>query len=127
MSKLNTKNADLFIAGDPIDNSLWQQAALMVDAPPRPSKGYVTCPLGWLARVLPRARSAQQLAVLLLIYRRCLWARSRTISLPNSDLAAIDMSRYGKYRALDALARLDLIVREPWDGKTTRVTLSDFP
>jgi len=112
---------------DPFDDPLWQQATLMASAPPRSAKGYGTYSLAWLSRVLPLVRSAQQLAVLLLIYRRCLWARSRTISLPNSDLAAIDMSRYGKYRALDALARLDLIVREPWDGKTTRVTLSDFP
>jgi hypothetical protein len=77
--------------------------------------------------VMPQVRSARQLAVLQLIYRRCIWARCRTVSLPNSDLAAIDMSRYGKYDALDALERLELIVREPRDGKTTQVTLLDFP
>lgn len=65
---------------DPFDDPAWQQAELMVNAPPRPAKGYVTCPLAWLARVWPQVRSGKQLAVLLLIYRRCLWAGSRTVT-----------------------------------------------
>ena len=119
---------ELFVAEeDPFDDPLWRQAALMAGAPPRSAKGYGTYSFAWLARVLPLVRSPQQLAVLLLIYRRCLRVRSQTASLSNSDLAAIDVSRYGKYRTLAALERLGLIPREPWNGKTTRVTLLDFP
>jgi hypothetical protein len=112
-----------------IDEDGWrlEQAGLMADASPRPAKGYVTCPLAWLARVSPQVPSGRQLAVLLIIYRRCLWAHSRTVSLPNSDLARLNVSRYGKYRALAALETLGLIVRETRDGKTTRLTLLDFP
>jgi hypothetical protein len=120
-------NKELFLEGDPFDDPVWQQAELMVDAPPRPAKGYVTCSLGWLAWAWPQVRSGRQLAVLLLIYRRCLWARSRTVSVPNGDLADIGLSRYGKYRALAALDELGLIITEPWDGKTIQVTLLNFP
>jgi hypothetical protein len=119
---------ELFVSEeDPFDDPAWQQAKLMAGAPPRSAKGYGTYSFAWLARVLPLVRSPQQLAILQLIYRRCLWARSRTVSLPNSDLVVIGMSRYGKYRALAALERLELIVQAPWDGRTTRVTLLYFP
>jgi hypothetical protein len=120
-------SGDLFSDGDPFDLPLWQQAEMMADAPPRPAKGYIICPQTWLGRVWPRVRSGRQLAVLMLIYRRCLWAHRRTVSLPNKDLAEIGISRQGKYTALNALEELELIKREPYDGKATRVTLLAFP
>jgi hypothetical protein len=119
--------SDIFEDGDPFDHPAWQSAETMAGAPPRPPKGYVTCTLAWLLRVLPIVRSGGQLLVLLLIYRRCLYARCRTVSLPNSDLVAAGMSRFGKYRILAALEHLGLIDREPSDGKTTKVTLLEFP
>jgi len=114
---------DLFLPDDPFDDPAWQQSLLVADAP-RASKGYVACALQWEARVLPLLHPAnKQLAVLQLIYRRCRWTHNLTVSLPNSDLVAIGMSRYGKYRALATLERRGLIRREPYDGKTIRVTL----
>jgi hypothetical protein len=118
---------ELFKPGDPFDLPEWQQTELMEGAPPRPAHGYLTCSLAWLARVRPLVRSVEQLMVLQLIYRHCLVNRSRTAALPNKDLETVGMSRYGKYRALTALERAGLITREPWDGKTARVTLIDFP
>ena len=120
-------SGELFSDVDPFADPLWRQAELMADAPPRPAKGYIICPLTWLGRVWPRVRSGRQLAVLMLIYRRCHWAHRRTVSLPNKDLAEIGIGRQGKYTALNALEQLELIKREPYDGKTTRVTLLAFP
>jgi hypothetical protein len=118
---------DIFGPGDPFDLPEWRQAELMAGAPPKPAKGYLTCSLAWLGRVRPLMRSAEQLMVLELIYRRCLIERSRTVTLPNKDLGAVGMSKYGKCRMLDALERAGLIAREPWNGKAVRVTLLDFP
>src|SRR6266487_4759429 len=81
----------------------WQRTELMAEAPPRPIKGYVTAPLAWLRKVLPVVRSADQLVVLLLLYRRCLMRRSRTVTLPNGDLAALGISRQTKYRLFGRL------------------------
>src|SRR5262249_33496482 len=91
---------NLFDEGDPFDDPLWQQAALMADAPPRPAKGYVVVPLAWLARVLPVVRTPSHLVVAMLLYRKCLTQRSKTVDLPNSDLKAGGVSRFTKYRAL---------------------------
>ena len=118
---------DIFEDGDPFDDPAWHRAESIADAPPRAAKGYVTCSLAWLAQVLPSVHSKQQLVVLLLIYRRCLWAHSRTVSLPNSDVAAVGMSRYSKSRILVALERSGLIIKKPWDGRTAKVTLLYFP
>ena len=115
--------AGLFLDGD--DGLML--GAEMDGAPPRPAKGYLTCPLAWLARVWPLLRSAEQVLVLQLIYRRCLLARSRTVALPNGELAAFGVSRYGKYRALTALGEAGLVSVRRRNGRAVRVTLYDFP
>ena len=61
---------------DPFDDPRWWE--LMANTPPRPAEGYVTVPLAWLARMRPVVRSADQLLVLLLLYRP---TASFTISL----------------------------------------------
>jgi len=48
----------LLVEGDPFDDPTWQQAEFMAGAPPAPAKGYITCPLAWLARVRLVVRSA---------------------------------------------------------------------
>ena len=66
------------VMGDPDLSDLWLKGddglgpAEMDGAPPRPAKGYILVPVDWLARVWPLLRSAQQVLVLQLIYRRCL-------------------------------------------------------
>jgi hypothetical protein len=118
---------DLFDDSDPFDDLLWQQAADMAEAPPRPGKGYVTCSLAWLARVLPVLRTSDRLAVALLLYRRCLIQRSRTIDLPNRELAKLGLGRMTKYRALLLLEEAGAITIEVRNGRSIRVTLHWFP
>jgi hypothetical protein len=122
---------DPFLEGDPFKDPLWQQAELMVGAPPRPAKGYVTCLLAWLAKVLPVLRTSDRLAVALLLYRQCLRQRSRTVDLPNGDLKALGISRQTKYRALALLeeAGAATVTRreEGRDGRSLWVTLHWFP
>jgi hypothetical protein len=36
------RTEELFDLDDPFDHPLWRKAEAMADAPPRPSKGYVT-------------------------------------------------------------------------------------
>jgi hypothetical protein len=119
--------ARLFDEGDPFDDPRWQQAALMVDAPPRPAKGYVTCPLAWLARITPVIRTSDQLVVAMLLYRRCLIRRSKTVDLPNGDLKAAGISRQTKYRALAELEGAGAVTIEAHNGRPIRVTLHWFP
>lgn len=118
---------NLFEDGDPFDDPLWQQAALMADAPPRPAQGYITCPLVWLSRVRSVVRSVDQLIVLQLLYRQCLMARSRTVSLPNSELAVLGISRQTKYRLLARLQEAGATTIGPRNGRAVRVTLHWFP
>jgi hypothetical protein len=118
---------DLFVEGDPFNDPAWQQAEFMAGAPPAPAKGYITCPLAWLARVRPGVSSVDQLLILMLIYRRCLLARSRTVDLPNGELKQFGISRYAKYRALTQLREVGLVTSEGRNGRSLRVTLAEFP
>jgi len=119
--------ANLFEEGDPFDDPRWREAELVAHAPPPPAKGYITCPLVWLARVRPLVRSADQLLVLQLIYRRCLMSRSRTVTLPNGELAALGISRYTKYRLLAWLQSAGAATVAVAKGKPMIVTLHWFP
>src|SRR5262245_13641883 len=115
---------DLFLdGGDP----LFEAAELMADAPPRPARGYLTCPLAWLSRVRSYVHSVDQLIVLQLLYRRCLLSRSRTVALPNGELAAFGISRYTKYRILAWLQSAGVVAIENQNGRAPRVTLHWFP
>ena len=88
---------------DAENDPLWRKAGLWADALPRPTKGYVTVPLSWLARVLPVIRTPEQLAVALLLYRECLMRRSNTVALSNNKLRELGISRQTKYRTLGRL------------------------
>jgi len=117
------------MAGD-IDRLFGEDDALdelTAVAPPRPAKNYVTAPLSWLARVLPLVRSADQLVVLQLLYRRCLLRRSKTVALPNGELAALGISRFTKYRLLANLQEAGAAAVEQRNGQASAVTLNWFP
>ena len=118
---------DLFEDGDPFDDPGWQQAADMADALPRPADGYVACPLTWLARVLPVLRTSDRLTVALLLYRQCLVRRSKTVNLPNGELAKIGIGRMTKYRVFLLLEEAGAITIEARNGHSIRVTLHWFP
>ena len=123
------------IVGDDVDglfedhlgDPLWCQAELMANAPPRPAEGYITCPLMWLARILPVLRSSDRLAVAQLLYRQCLMRRSKTVDLSNSSLAELGIGRMTKYRALTLLQEAGAVTIEARNGRSVRVTLHWFP
>jgi hypothetical protein len=119
----------LFLDGhDPFDDSVHAKYPETIGGMlPRPAKGYITCPLKWLARVRPLVSSADQLLVLLLLYKQCLIHRSRKVSLSNHELKSLKVSRYTKYRALGELAAAGAITIETRNGRSTRVTLHWFP
>jgi hypothetical protein len=118
---------DLFLDGGPFDDPFLQQTKEMTDALPRPAKGYVTCPLAWLARVLPVLRSSDRLAVALLLYRKCLLQRVSIVELSNSELAKLGIGRRTKYRALGALQEVTAVTIVARNGRSTRVMLHWFP
>jgi len=117
---------ELFL-DDLADDPLWQEAELMTDAPPAPAKGYATVPLAWLARIRPIVRSSDQLMVALLLYRRCLMCRSRTVDLSGGDLKALKISRQTKYRTFAELTAAGALTLETRNGRSVRATLHWFP
>lgn len=120
-------DVDLFDDSDPFDDPAWQRMGDMAGALPRPRKGYITCPLTWLERVRPLVRSADQLLVLLVLYRRCLVQRRKTVDLPNGELTELGIGRMTKYRTLLLLEEAEAITIETRNGHSIRVTLHWFP
>lgn len=122
---------DLFegLFEDVENDPLWQKAAPLADAPPRPvSKGHGVYSLPWLARVLPVVRSADQLVVALLLYRECLLRQSNSVALSNGEFRKLGISRQTKYRALDELRGAGAIaIKEADTRRSVRVTLLWFP
>jgi hypothetical protein len=113
---------------DAEDDPRWQWAELTAGAPPLLTKNYIAVPVAWLRRVLPVVRSHNQLAVAMLLYRRCLAARSLTVSLPNGALHELGISRQAKYRTLAELEEVGAItVVETSHGRAGQVTLHWFP
>jgi len=118
---------DLWLDGDPFDAPEWQRAAEMAGAPPRPAKGYGIYSLAYLERVLPVVRAGDRVAVALLLYRRCLMRRSRTVDLPNGELTKLGIGRMTKYRTLVLLQEARALTIEARNGHSIRVTLHWFP
>jgi hypothetical protein len=118
---------DLFFDDDPLEVSLWQRAAEMVGAPPKPGKQHGVYSLAYLARMLPVLRTSDRLAVALLLYRRCLMRRSRTVDLPNGELVGLGIGRKTKYRTLLLLQEAGALTIEARNGRSIRVTLHWFP
>jgi hypothetical protein len=118
---------NLFAEGDPFDDPRWREAEPMTSTPPRSAQDYIAVPLAWLVRVRPLVRSVDQFLVLLLLYRRCVMSRSRTVTLPNGELAEVGISRQTKYRLLAWLQGEGAATIEARNGRAMRVTLLWFP
>jgi hypothetical protein len=118
-------SGDLWLEGDPFGDP--PTLAEMLVGEPRPAKDYVLCPLAWLQRVRPLVRSTDQLLVLLVLYRRCLMQRSKTVDLPNSELAELGIGRKTKYRTLRFLEEAEAVTVEHQNGHSLQVTLHWFP
>jgi hypothetical protein len=87
---------------------------------------HVGCPWGYLVDVcrLTPGRSTAFIVIAILIYRRTVVCRGRTVTLPNTDLAELGIDRPHKSRVLAALADVGLIrIEQTEPGQTSKVTL----
>jgi hypothetical protein len=99
---------DIFQAGDPFDDPLWQAAAAP-NRGPRATR-YIGCSTAWLKRVLPLVHSKEQLAVALWLHRRRVVCGSKVLSVPNHELDEdLGITRQTKYRALNHLEQAGII------------------
>jgi hypothetical protein len=105
----------------------FQRAVAATKAAGRRKRGrrYIGFPLAFLVDVcrLVPGRSAVPIAIAVLIYRRTIVCRSRTVTLPGTELAELGIDRPQKSRALALLARVGLIRIEQKPGRTAAVTL----
>jgi hypothetical protein len=121
---MKAKNDDLFDEGDPFDDPRWKDAEMNARKIKKTwSAEHIGCPLEWLKRVVPRIKNKNQLIVMLVLYRRTILDRSKTVSLPNGELDELGVSRYAKYRALGSLKRVRLIKTVCENGKAVMATL----
>jgi hypothetical protein len=71
---------------------------------------HIGCPIWWLKRVYPVAKSKGELAVALYLYRLRSVNGRKTVTVPNGWLRKeLGIDRYTKYRALDRYAKAKLI------------------
>ena len=120
-------NNNLWLDGDPFDDPAWQRVLMMEGAPPRPAKNYYTLSAAYLLRVLPVLRVSDRLMVAIMLYRKCLVQRSKTVDLSNDELSDFGIRRQTKYRALAQLQEAGAITTETTNGHSIRVTLHWFP
>src|SRR5262245_17170778 len=118
--------SDLFDdESDPFDDPRMAEAIVRAAGYTHPRAGYVGFPEEWLERVLPLMRSAQQLAVALLMFRHLGW--TVPLPMPDAEIEALGIDRRAKYYTLDALERAGLIQVERRMGARSRVRLMWVP
>jgi hypothetical protein len=92
--------------------------------PKQPAAPFIGCPVSWFAWVLPRAKSKEQLALALYLYRRCCVCRSGTVTVPAGQLTQIGLGRWSKYKLLTALKGSGVVHIERWEnGQAIKVRL----
>jgi hypothetical protein len=111
---------DVFQAGDPFEDPLWQAA----EAPKREQNNrLIGCPLSWFRLVFPVVRGRNELAVALFLYRQRMIQRSRTVVVTNARLAAeLGIDRFAKYRTLRRLADAGLITVRRHNKQALKIT-----
>jgi hypothetical protein len=114
----------IFEDGDPFEDPHWRKTP----EPKRRSSRLIGCPVSWFAWVFPLAKSKEQLALALYLYRRCCICRSDTVTVPTAELVEWGLGRWGKYRLLLALERVGVLrVEESDRRKTVKVRLCFWP
>jgi hypothetical protein len=94
----------------------------------KPNGRFIGCPVEWFKWIVPLANSKERLALLLLLYRRCVVAGSPTISVPTKELEEFGLGRWSKYRNLYTFERLGILrVQEEQTGRPMRVTMLHWP
>jgi hypothetical protein len=85
---------------------------------------YIGCPLEFFQAAVRTTKGQVALVLAQVIYRRCQVCKSRTITLPPDELAALGISRRTGHRALRQLQAIGLIRLHPIaSGHKTRITL----
>jgi hypothetical protein len=88
-----------------------------------PAKRLMAAPLDFVAEVYRSTEGRAALIVALCIYRRTHVCGSLTVTLPQSELAELGITRSCKRKALIRLQRVGLIEVENVRGRTARITL----
>ena len=84
----------------------------------------IGAPIGFLSDVCRSTEGRAPLVVALLIYRRTIVTKDRTVTLPAAELAEFSMERRVKNKALAQLATAGLIRKKaPGPGRAGRITL----
>jgi hypothetical protein len=90
--------------------------------PRRPAR-YIGAPLSFLSDVCRLTEGRTTLLVALCIYRRTCVCDSRTVTLPNAELAELGIDWRRKREALARLQSAGLIEVKSTRGRTARITL----
>jgi hypothetical protein len=92
--------------------------------PKRKHDRHIGCPTAWLRRVLPVARSGEQLALALWLYRRHKVSGSPVFKAPNAELYDdLGLTRFAKYRALRRFEKVGMVRRLKTGPKDTSIEL----
>ena len=90
---------------------------------PRRAVRYIGAPLSFVRDVCRLTERRATLVVALCIYRRVSICNSRTVTLPNADLAELSIDWRRKREALAKLQHAGLIKVKNTTGRTARITL----
>ncbi len=96
----------IFEDKDPLDDPHWRKAS----APKRLSGRFIGCPVPWFQWVVRLAKSKDQLALALYLYRRCCICNSDTVTAPTDEIVELlNIGRWGKYRLLPAMEQAGIL------------------
>lgn len=96
-------NTDIFGKGDPFDDPSWRKATK------RRADRFIGCSVPWLAWVLRRVKSKEQLALALCVYRRCCVQNSDTVTVPTEELTELGIGRWAKYHLVPKLEQAGVL------------------
>jgi hypothetical protein len=119
---------DLFIdgEGDPLGEDLQRHKSKKPKR--RRTERLVGCPAAWFAWMFPLATSKEQVGLALYLYRRCCVCNSDTVTVPTHEVTELlDLSRWGKYRALLGLEKIGILQRQKNGAGTTKVRVCFWP
>jgi hypothetical protein len=86
------------------------------------------CPVPWFVWVVPLVKSKEQLALAIYLYRRCCVCHGDTITVPTEEVREmVGLSRWGKYRTLNALEQAGVLRVLENGRQTIKVQLCFWP
>jgi hypothetical protein len=114
---------DVFVEDDPLKDPHWRKTAKK-----KGSSRFMGCPVPWFAWVLPLAKSKEQLALAMYLYRRCCICRHDTVTVPTNEvMELLGIGRWGKYRLLPAMEQAGILRIKQNGRQTMKVQLCSWP